>query len=139
MCLQAYLNVAFDSAELRALNAANIDCDITFMQVGCLLCACHVAGLRVILSLSQFLECLVAVASKMEKSDVVSLAIKVQPLWQYYCPLQSSTHAQVEALMRALTGEKGGSRPSTRQSKASDGAAGEGKGRASAVRNHNEV
>ena len=31
--LQAYLNVAFDNAELRALNAANIDCDITFMQV----------------------------------------------------------------------------------------------------------
>lgn len=104
-----------------------------------LLCACLVVGLRVILPLSQFLECLVAVANKMEKSDVVSLAIKVQPHRHYYCPLHTSTHAQVEALMQALTGEKGGSRPSTRQSKASDGAAGEGKGHAGAVRNHNEV
>jgi hypothetical protein len=32
------LNVAFDNAELRALNAANIDCDITFMQVCLLVC-----------------------------------------------------------------------------------------------------
>ena len=31
--LQTYLAVAFDNAELRALNAVNIDCDITFMQV----------------------------------------------------------------------------------------------------------
>ena len=36
--LQAYLNVAFDSAELRALNAANIDSDITFMQVCLFVC-----------------------------------------------------------------------------------------------------
>jgi hypothetical protein len=36
--LQAYLNVAFDNAELRALNAANIDCDITFMQVCLFVC-----------------------------------------------------------------------------------------------------
>jgi hypothetical protein len=77
--LQAYLNVAFDNAELRVLNAANIDCDITFMQVR--VCAAWSRLQPRFLTppppLSQFLECLVAVAAKMEKSDDVSLAIKV--------------------------------------------------------------
>jgi hypothetical protein len=37
--------------------------------------------------------------------------------------------------MQALTGEKGDSRPGTRHSKASDGAAGEGKEQVAAARN----
>ena len=69
------------------------------------------------------------VSTKMEKSDVVSHAVKVRlppsppPISH---PPSILTCVQVEALMRALTGETGGSRPSTRHSKASNGAAGEG-------------
>ncbi len=89
------MSVAFDNVELRALNAANIDYDLTFMQVP--LCGCFVHAIidlicifgfffafldcvRLCLILPfQFLECLVAVSEMMEKSDVVSLAIKVLP------------------------------------------------------------
>ncbi len=72
------MSVAFDNAELRALNAANIDCDITFMQVWCFVVLQTACGLVREYFFSQFLECLVAVASCMEKSDVVSIAIKVK-------------------------------------------------------------
>ncbi len=77
------MSVAFDSAELRALNAVNIDCDITFMQVSRRFALVWPrVRLRVmrlcVMRLSQFLECLVAVANKLEKSDVVSVAVKVQ-------------------------------------------------------------
>ena len=108
-----------------------------------LLCRCPSAlfvwprvQLRVTLS-SQFLECLVVVSTKMEKSDVVSQAVKVRPPpspTPIYRPPSILTCVQVEALMRALTGETGGSRPSTRHSKASNGAAGEGATRAHAAR-----
>lgn len=84
------------------------------------------------LSVSQFLECLVAVAAKMEKSDDVSLAIKVRSSCVPFSFLL--TREQVEALMQALTGEKSGSRPSTGHSKAIDGAEGEGKCHSAAVR-----
>jgi hypothetical protein len=55
LCLQAYLSVAFESAELRALNAANIDCDITFMQVCAVVLDCLARRAVVWCSLTRFL------------------------------------------------------------------------------------
>ena len=131
------MSVAFDSAELRALNAVNIDYDLTFMQVASRDVFWLWPGVRLcVILISQFLECLVAVSEMMEKSDVVSLSVKVQP--RSLAPRRASQTpnavVQVEALMQALTGDKGVSRPATRHSKAPDGADNEGKGRAQAAR-----
>ncbi len=93
-------------------------------------------GVRLcVILISQFLECLVVVSEMMEKSDVVSLSVKVQPLLPRPTRASQTPNAvvQVEALMRALTGDKGVSRPVTRDSKALDGADNEGKGRAQAA------